>query len=64
MSLSDIMRFKRGQKATSSNSLMILMHVWLNFARRKTAPRTKKDYTESVVTDQKGNEQLSQGAGI
>ena len=62
--LSDIMRFKRGQKADIIELMSMILdkRVWPNL-RKAEENRTEdeKDYTESVVTDQKGNEQLSQG---
>ena len=60
--LSDIMRFKRGQKADIIE-LIDDFDARLAKFRKAEENRTEdeKDYTESVVTDQKGNEQLSQG---
>ena len=60
--LSDIMRFKRGQKADIIDFVDVLDKRVADL-RKAEENRTEdeKDYTESVVTDQKGNEQLSQG---
>lgn len=60
--LSDIMRFKRGQKADIIDFVDVLDKRVAEL-RKTEENRTEdeKDYTESVVTDQKGNEQLSQG---
>lgn len=60
--LSDIMRFKRGQKADIIDFVDVLDKRVADL-RKTEENRTEdeKDYTESVVTDQKGNEQLSQG---
>lgn len=60
--LSDILRFKRGQRADIIDFVDILDERVAEL-RKAEENRTEdeKDYTESVVTDQKGSEQLSAG---
>ncbi len=60
--LSDILRFKRGQRADITDFVDVL-ETRVAELRETEANRTEdeKDYTESVVTDQKGTEQLSEG---
>ncbi len=60
--LSDILRFKRGQRADITDFVDVL-ETRVAELRETEANRTEdeKDYTESVVTDQKGAEQLSEG---
>ena len=60
--LSDILRFKRGQRSDILDFVDILDGRVAEL-RKTEENRTddEKDYTESVVTDQKGSEQLSAG---
>ena len=60
--LSDILRFKRGQRSDITE-LIDDFDARLAKFRKAEENRTEdeKDYTESVVTDQKGSEQLSAG---
>lgn len=60
--LSDILRFKRGQRSDILDFVEILDGRVAEL-RKAEENRTEdeKDYTESVVTDQKGSEQLSAG---
>ena len=60
--LSDILRFKRGQRADITDFVDTL-EKRVTELREAEANRTEdeKDYTESVVTDQKGTEQLNEG---
>lgn len=60
--LSDILRFKRGQRSDITE-LIDDFDARLAKFRKTEENRTddEKDYTESVVTDQKGSEQLSAG---
>ncbi len=60
--LSDILRFKRGQRADITDFVDILAGrvAQLREDEEKRAEE-EKEYTESVVTDQKGTEQLDAG---
>ena len=60
--LSDILRFKRGQRSDILDFVDILDGRVAEL-RKTEENRTddEKDYTESVVTYQKGSEQLSAG---